>query len=161
MFPYEAVPDGNVFAPHHYIYLLVAALLVYAVLWDNYDCREPVIAAGSTLAGLFGFLFVWPLYPAAGAILSLAGPSISVLVILLGWSGFAVGDVWDDYPRRHRVVAILLTLGGLDDVANHAFGVHTPLDYVWNAGLYQYSAGLVVFSVVVFLFYLLAVNLAG
>jgi len=135
MFPNEAVPDGAVFAPHHYTYGLLLVGLLVAVVWDNYDDREPLLAAVGAGAGLFGFLFVWQYYPAAGAILSLAGPIICLAAVLLGWTGTAVGGVWDDYPIRYRLGVIGFALVALDDAVEHAFGVWTPLDAAWGAGL--------------------------
>lgn len=70
-FPSEDEPDGDVFAPHHFYTGVIVA-------W-------------------FAFMFVWPTYPATGA--------VSVLIGLL--------------------IA-------LDDAVSHAFGVWTPLDWVWN-----------------------------
>ena len=34
-FPVEAVPDGAVYAPHHYIYGIALALVMVFVVWDN------------------------------------------------------------------------------------------------------------------------------
>lgn len=70
-FPHEEEPDGNVFAPHHFY---IGAIL-----------------------SSFAFVFVWPLYPSAGA-------SMTVLGMLIA----------------------------ADDVLSHAFGVWTPLDWVWE-----------------------------
>ena len=140
MYPHEAVPDGAVLAPHHYIYgLLIVAALV-GVVWDNYPDREPLLVALGAGTGLFGFLFVWPWYPPAGASLSLAGPIVCVLAVLLGWVGTPVGGVWDDYPTRYRVGVVLFALVALDDAVEHAFGVWTPLDALWNGGLYEHAS---------------------
>jgi len=139
-FPVESVPDGAIFAPHHYIYglLLVAALV--AVVWDNFPDREPLLVALGAGAGLFGFLLVWPWYAAAGATLSLAGPVICLAAVLLGWSGTAVGGVWDEYPVRYRVGVVVFSLVALDDAVEHSFGVWTPLDAAWGAGLYKHAS---------------------
>lgn len=76
-FPYESVPDGAIFAPHHlYVGLLVAG---------------------------FFFALVWPYYPETGA----TGTLVGILI-------------------------------ALDDAVSHAFGVPTPLDYLWHAQLAQY-----------------------
>jgi len=140
VFPNEAVPDGAVFAPHHYIYGLLLVGLLVAVVWDNYADREPLVAALGVGTGLFGFLSVWPFYPPAGAILALAGPTICISSVLLGWTGTAVGDVWDDYPVRYRLGVIAFSLVALDDAVEHAFGVWTPLDAAWGAGLSEYTS---------------------
>lgn len=131
MFPHDPVPDGAVFAPHHYTYALGLVLLVVAVVWDDYRHREPLFAALGASVGLFGFLLVWRYYPPAGAILSLAGPVVTIGAVLLGSTGTAVGDVWDDYPLRYRVATVLFSLVALDDAVEHAFGWPTPLDQLW------------------------------
>lgn len=140
MYPHEPIPDGAVMAPHHYTYGLLLAALLVGVVWDNYPDREPLLAVLGAGTGLFGFLFVWPWYPAAGASLTLAGPVITIAAVLLGWSGTAVGGVWDDYPIRYRVGVVLFSLVALDDAAEHAFGVWTPLDALWNGGLYEHAS---------------------
>lgn len=131
MFPHDPVPDGAVFAPHHYTYALGLVLLVVAVVWDNFSDREPLFAALGAGVGLFGFLFVWQYYPGAGAILALAGPLVTIGAVLLGSVGLAVGGVWDDYPPRYRVATMLFSLAALDDAVEHAFGWPTPLDVLW------------------------------
>jgi len=70
-FPAEDEPDGDVLAPHHFYVGVMAAT--------------------------FGFAFVWPSYPPAGATLTVVGALVM-----------------------------------LDDVLSHAFGVPTPIDYVWG-----------------------------
>ncbi len=134
-FPHEAVPDGAIFAPHHYTYGLLATLLVVMAVWDNYRCREPLLTAGATGAGLFGFLFVWPYYPTSGALLAVSGPIVAALAVVAGWAGTPIADVWDDYPLRYRLATLLGLLVALDDGVEHAFGVPTPLDMAWNTGL--------------------------
>jgi len=135
MFPSEAVPDGAVFAPHHYTYGALLALLAVFVVWDNYADREPLYAAVGLGAGLFGFLLVWPYYAAAGAILALAGPAVAIGAVVTGTLGLRVGDVWDEYPRSERAAVVVFSLVALDDAVEHAFGVWTPLDAVWGAYL--------------------------
>lgn len=135
MFPADAVPDGAVFAPHHYIYGVALSLLVVLIVWDNYPDREPLFAALGAGSGLFGFLFVWQYYPVAGALLALLGPCVTIAAIVLGWTGTAVGDVWDNYPTRYRLAAVFFSLVALDDAVEHAFGWWTPLDALWAGGL--------------------------
>lgn len=142
-FPVESVPDGAIFAPHHYTYGLALSLLLVLIVWDNFRDREPLLAAVGCGAGLFGFLFVWPYYDAAGATLALAGPIIAAGAVLAGWTGAAVGDVWDEYPRRYRVGVVVFSLLALDDAVEHAFGVWTPADALWGAGLYENASLLV------------------
>ena len=135
MFPADVVPDGAILAPHHYTYGCLLALLCIGVVWDNYKDREPLYAAASVGAGLFGFLSVWPYYPAAGAIMALAGPVLAITAVAAGTLGLTVGGVWDDYPRRMRVAVVGSCLIALDDAVEHAFGVWTPLDAAWGSGL--------------------------
>ena len=137
MFPAEAVPDGAILAPHHYTYGALLALLAVGVVWDNYRDREPLIAAASVGAGLFGFVSVWPYYPVAGALLALAGPVVAIGAVVLGTLGLSVGGVWDDYPVRMRAAVVVACLITLDDGVEHAFGVWTPLDALWGSGLYD------------------------
>jgi len=146
VFPAEAVPDGAILAPHHYIYGMLLVLVVIGMVWDNYADREPLLAVLGAGSGLFGFVSVWPYYPVAGALLALLGPVVVIAAVTVGSFGLAVGDVWDDYPRRQRAAAVLLSLVALDDVVEHAFGVPTPLDVIWNGYLYQHAT--VVFPLV-------------
>jgi len=143
-FPAEAVPDGAVFAPHHYTYALLLVLLVTLVVWDNYRDREPLIVAAAAGMGLFGFFSVWPYYPTAGAILALGAPVVVIGAVLSGWLGFSVGGVWDDYQPRFRLAAIGFALLALDDAVEHAFGVWTPFDALWSAGLMDRAPTVVV-----------------
>lgn len=133
-FPADAVPDGAVFAPHHYIYGLLLVGLVCGIVWDNYRDSEPLYTAVGVGLGLFGFMLTWPYYPVAGAILSLFGPIVSIAAVVVGYVTPEIG-YWDDYPVRYRVATLIFSLVALDDAVEHAFGVWTPLDAVWNAGL--------------------------
>jgi len=141
-FPVEAVPDGAVFAPHHYIYGMILALVMVFVVWDNFSDREPLLTALALGMGLFGFLFVWEWYPVAGALMSLVGPVFAVLFVLMGWAGLSVGDVWSEYPIRYRVATVVFSVFALDDAIEHAFDVWTPFDWIWNEFLY-YRIGVV------------------
>lgn len=126
-FPVDGVPDDAVFAPHHYTYALIAALLLAFVVWDDYRDREPIVVAGSILLGLFGFLFVWRYYPVTGAVMSLAG-----------LAGAAIGllrSTWDAWDRKIRLAIGVLLLVAADDALEHAFGLPMPLDYIWKVYL--------------------------
>lgn len=129
-FPAERVPDGAVFAPHHLTWGALVALLVVLVVADNYARREPVAAlVGLTLA-LFGFLFVWPFYPATGAAMTLAGVTLALVGVCFP------GGIWAAYPLQCRLLALLGVLVALDDAVSHTFGVWTPVDWVWGAYVY-------------------------
>lgn len=136
-FPVEAVPDGAVYAPHHYIYGIALALVMVFVVWDNFSDREPLLTALALGVGLFGFLFVWKWYPVAGASMSLAGPVFAILFVLMGWFGLSVGDVWNEYPVRYRALTIIFAVLALDDAVEHAFDIWTPFDWIWNEFLYD------------------------
>jgi len=51
IFPAESVPDGNIFAPHHFY--------------------------SGILISWFGFQYVWPRYPRIGATMTLLGLAIA------------------------------------------------------------------------------------
>lgn len=146
-FPVDAVPDGAVFAPHHYIYAMALSLLMVFVVWDNFNDREPLYTATALGVGLFGFLFVWQYYPAPGAILSLIGPLLAILFILMGWVGLSIGGVWDDYPLKFRLLTIFFALVALDDAVEHAFDIWTPLDWFWESFLIDYFTEAILFGV--------------
>lgn len=133
-FPADAIPDGAVIAPHHYVYGMLLVGLVAGIVWDDYRHREPLFTAVGVGLGLFGFVFTWPFYPVAGAVLSLFGPVVSIMAVVAGYATpeFAY---WDDYPVRYRIATLVFSLIALDDAVEHAFGVATPLDVLWNAGL--------------------------
>lgn len=129
-FPYEQVPDGMVFAAHHYNYLALAAFFAVLTAWDDYRRREPLVSAGSLAVGLFAFLFMWPVpgYHSLGAALAILGPLALVVSV------FRPGSPWrrppsdGGYPLRTGVAAVVLSLGALDDAVEHAFPVGSPLD---------------------------------
>lgn len=126
-FPADRVPDSAIFAPHHYTYALIVALLLAFVVWDDYRDREPLAVVFSILFGLFGFLFVWPYYPVTGAIMSLAG--------LAGAGAALLRSKWGAWDRRIRIAIGVLLLVAADDALEHAFGVFMPLDYIWKVYL--------------------------
>ncbi len=72
-FPAQHIPDGNIMAPHH---LYIGVLAAYIVCWvasNRMPKREAWATVTALTVALFGFLFVWPDYPAAGASLTLLG----------------------------------------------------------------------------------------
>lgn len=125
-FPNETIPDATVWAPHHGIYGPLAALVVAALVVHHYRDHDPVAVIGGSLAGLFGFLFVWPWYPAIGAALALGGYAAALAAAVNPW-----GEWWPRYPAGHHAVVVGGLLVGLDDVVDHSFPVWTPLDEGW------------------------------
>jgi hypothetical protein len=55
---------------------------------------------------------------------------IGILVSL-----FAFVSVWDLYPVTGSLMVLLGLLIAIDDALSHAFGIWTPLDWIWQAGL--------------------------
>jgi hypothetical protein len=130
-FPHESVPDGAVFGPHHLYIGLMLALLALAVVWDDRAGVEPWVGSVGLLAGLFAFAIVWPFYPSTGAILALSGVLVTLASVFLPF--------WTSYAWLGPRGALLLgTLIALDDVVEHAFGVPTPLDWLWKAHIVQH-----------------------
>lgn len=149
-FPHEAVPDGNVAAPHHYYYLALAALGAVLTVWDDYRTREPIIAAGGLVVGLFAFRFMWPItgYHALGAALAVAGPFVTVLAVLNPVGAWAKPASKGGYSARTGVVVVALAFGALDDAIEHALDVTTPLDWLFHvAGIQGSFVIVVVFTV--------------
>lgn len=138
-FPYEAVPDGAVLAPHHFHYAVLAVLFVAALIWDDYPKREPALVVVGLLVAEFGFTLTWPYYPATGAGLALAGLAAATLPVAHALGVLAARRLgrewsrpyWALYPGMAVVVFVVL-LVAWDDLLNHAFGVPTPLDSIWK-----------------------------
>ena len=131
-FPNESVPDGAVFGPHHAYIGVLLALLAMAVVWDNAPQKEPLATAAALLGATFAFATVWPFYSTTGALLALAGIMVAIVAL------FAL-PFWNSYAWfGPRGLAILGALIALDDVLEHAFGVPTPLDWLWKAHIVQH-----------------------
>ena len=129
-FPAESVPDEALFAPHHFLYGLYLLLFACARKWDVHPHKEPLVVVGSALLALFGWAHLWRYYPKTGAV-----------VCLLGVCGTLVGAaVTTRYGRRFQAVVALMGTVALDDAVSHAFGVWTPLDWVWTTFLVQFVA---------------------
>jgi len=133
-FPHEAVPDGTVWVAHHYTYLALAAAFASFTVWDDYRTKEPVVVTGSLLAGVFAFLFMWPIrgYHELGAILALLMPVIGVAAIIRPRSPWWHSPSGGGYPPRTALAICALSVGALDDAVEHAFGVPTPLDTIFG-----------------------------
>ena len=132
-FPAQRIPDGNILAPHH---LYIGVLAAYIVCWvasNRMPEREAWATVTSLTTGVFGFLFVWPDYPAAGASLTLVGVFGALLAVLFR-------PFWADTESSLRLVVLLCVLIALDDALSHSFGVWTPLDWVWNVWLIHLMA---------------------
>lgn len=130
-FPHDSIPDGAVFAPHHAYIGLLLALLAVALVWDDAAGAEPWVGAAALLAASFAFGLVWPFYDVTGATMALA------TVAVAGASAFS--PFWTSYPWiGPRGVLLLGALIALDDVAEHAFGIPTPLDWLWANHLVQH-----------------------
>ncbi|GGK63470.1 hypothetical protein [Haloarcula sebkhae] len=125
-FPYHAVPDGSATLPHHYVTMMVAALVPLLIIWDNHPRREPWIVLCGVLSGLVGFLLIWPRYPRIGASLTLAANGTVLLAPLR--------PGWREWPRRHAVAVVIAGLVAADDSLQHALGWVTPIDWAWKAG---------------------------
>lgn len=134
-FPYHAVPDGAILAPHHLYIGAVLALLAAATVWDHKPREDPVAVTAGLLAALFGFLVTWPVWPVTGAALTLAGLAFALGAVFLApfWHG---RYPWlSGYRPGARSVVLLGILLALDDAVQHAFGWATPLDWFWKAAL--------------------------
>lgn len=133
-FPYHAVPDGNVALPHHLYTGALLALLMVAVVWDDYPAREPLAAALGLLLALLCFALIWPEYPVIGAAGTLVGLGVSTLGLLrptITESGLAVWWL-QHYPTWAWVLALLFLFIAWDDAIQHALGWTTPLDHLWR-----------------------------
>ncbi len=130
MFPAEPIPDGAIFAPHHFT---LGVMLLLFVVWrvsDDIRDKEAWIVALSAGASIVGFLFTWKYHPVTGALLTLIGVVTAGVAILSR-----------QYWRRYnwlgsRGVALLSVLIALDDAIEHSFGIPTPLDLAWSHFIY-------------------------
>ena len=130
-FPHDAVPDGAALAPHHLYVGLLLALLALAVVWDDRAGAEPWVGAVGLLVAVFAFASIWTYYPETGAALSLAGVAIALVA---PWLQFWSARPW----LGARGLLLVGALVALDDVAEHAFGIPTPLDWLWANQLVQH-----------------------
>jgi len=127
---HETVPDGSVFHPHHFTYAAIATLLVALRHWDDEPDKEPIGVVFGVTMSLFGWFFMWSEFarrPEAGATVVLLGLTVALISL-------TVRSVWRGvYPTSSRLAAFTTLLIASDDVLNHAFGVATPLDWLWTA----------------------------
>ena len=135
-FPHEAVPDGHIGAPHHLYIGVGLALLFVGSAWDDQD-RDPLWTALTLLIAVFAFGMIWPFYPIVGAVGVLMALCGTVLAVWLDRA------VWQAHPRLLAGMA-LGWLIALDDAVEHAFGVPTPLDWLFAEWIYPYITAIVV-----------------
>jgi uncharacterized membrane protein len=129
-FPSETIPDGDVLAPHHLYFGVLALLLVAWVVSDDYRDREAWAIAVGALAALVGFTLTWRHYPTVGAAMTLAGLSAALVAL-------TVRPYWAAYSwLGFRGAALLAVSIALDDAVEHALGVPTPLDELWSRWLF-------------------------
>lgn len=133
-FPAEAVPDGALFAPHHFLYGCYLALVVLWVVGDDYRHIEPLAVLLGIGVALFGWAHMWKFYPVAGATFVLSGLTVSTLAIRIGIDilGYEFGDFYTTYGKLPTLILLLCLLIAWDDALSHAFGIWTPLDAIWN-----------------------------
>jgi len=130
--PAETVPDGAALAPHHAYVGLLLDLLAVALVWDDVAGKEPWVAVVGIGLALFAFASIWPFYDLTGAVLSLLGVAVAVVAPISL-------QFWQSYPWiGPRGVALLGALVAADDVVEHAFGLATPLDWLWKAHIVQH-----------------------
>jgi FtsH-binding integral membrane protein len=121
-FPADRVPDGDVFAPHHLWLGLIGLLLGAAMAWDDQQA-DPALTVGGAALTAFSFGFVWPYYATVGA-----------LGTLLGLAASAIGLTTESglFRRSHMAVAAVGLAIAVDDAVEHAVGISTPLDVLFN-----------------------------
>lgn len=126
-FPYHVEPDGNRFAPHHHLLGLYGVALLAIVSGIELGAA-PLVTLLGAFVGLFSFLHLWyHYYPTLGALGSLLGLTIAAV-------GLAAID---PMLLPHRLLGLLFVLVAADDVLQHAFGLATPLDRVWNRYIFS------------------------
>ncbi len=125
-FPAEAVPDGAILGPHHGHLGPLAALIVAWAVGDDFPSKEPVLFVLAVVGAWFAFMFIWPFYPETGAVIAHVGllGALGAVLLLPFWESYS----WLGW----RGAALLAVLVGLDDVMSHAWGVWTPLDWIWT-----------------------------
>ncbi|AGM11613.1 hypothetical protein HCTV5_2 [Halovirus HCTV-5] len=117
-FPNEDEPDGNRLVPHHYLQGAWAVVLL-AVMYDATWILPPIAVS------LFGWYHAWFHYPRTGAGLTLTGLAGALCASLLTLS----------FGSGLQVAFVLSVAWAADDALEHAFGIWTPLDWLWNQHL--------------------------
>lgn len=117
-FPHDDVPDGDHLAPHHYLQG-AWALVLLALMYDTTWILPPLAVS------LFGWYHAWVTYPRTGAALTLTGLAGALVASLLTTSS----------GSGIQFLLVLSVAWAADDALEHAFGIWTPLDWLWNQHL--------------------------
>lgn len=153
-FPHDAVPDGNEWASHHYVYMAGFALLCGLLLLDDEE-HDPWVLIGGVLLSWFAWHYLWGAgRPVTGAVLAMVGVSAALASVLFRpvWnvgiddrlyeltkdSRYPIDWRTRHYDQRMRALIIIALLAAMDDLLEHAFGWWMPLDYVWKEYLWYY-----------------------
>lgn len=121
-FPYHKVPDGAIFAPHHLYVGLALVTLAVAASWDDQK-DDPLLTAAAGALLIFSFTFVWPYYPWTGAVGTL------VAMAAMPVAAFLERELW---TKKSIALGAVGWFIALDDALEHAFGIATPLDSLFN-----------------------------
>lgn len=121
-FPAESVPDGAIFAPHHFLYPLYAVLVLYFLKLNDDPERKPALVLVGPVVALVGWFHFWPYYPGTGAIIAAVG----VILCIIG--GIAHRNV----ETHWRISIVALCLLSLEDWVDHAFDVDTPASLAFH-----------------------------
>lgn len=114
-FPNEDEPDGNRLVPHHYLQGAWAlALLAFA--------HHATWVLVPLAVSLFGWYHTWFHYPRLGASLTLTGLAGALCASLLTAT----------FDTQATLLALLFVAWAADDAVEHAWGIWTPLDWLWN-----------------------------
>lgn len=135
-FPFHEIPDGNVFAPHHFYTGIFIALVALWFMVDDYRLREPRVAIIGTMAALYAFVLTWPIYHAVGAALCLVGLGVATAgaVMILRAEINLDGVERRAYPRSTAWSFLAGIAIAWDDALEHALGWWMPLDQFWRVG---------------------------
>lgn len=141
MFPAETVPDGSVAWPHHYALGLYLVALAALVALNDTRTTDPLAVLAGAGIGLFSWFHLWGTgYPVAGALASILGVVVVGLAVVRSVSlpviGIQIGGFRSRYGRDHAIVVLVGLVVAFDDWVSHAFGIWTPLDWIWGVAIY-------------------------
>lgn len=130
-FPADVTPGGNVWLSHHFVYAAWGALFVAWLIAR--DGEKPWAVVGGLLVALFGWYHMWP----TGK--PYLGTTVVMVGLLVASAGVTVNDIWEaEEVQRFRLVVGVLLVVAWDDIFEHAFGVWTPLDWLWTTYILQF-----------------------